>query len=250
MTQGPETAEHSLGRGGTRGLCSCSSFRQLPAVQAGGVYPGTEGFVLSTWKSCSRKGPRDAEEGTGSKAGAEGRGVTAQVTGCGRGCRCRCARPARRGQRTHSALRCPPENAGMSQEGEGREKLPGEGLSPVRSPMETPLPPALGISVPPSRRVGMRRWVGCAQGCPRGSARCPSQVVRGQDLPAPGRGAAAQAQSPGSLPGPRQRERPGRVLPLRQVSGFGTSGRRGRGLCSPRFGDRAIGPPSCVLGKG
>lgn len=46
----------------------------------------------------------------------------------------------------------------MKQEGEGREKLPGEGPSPVRSPMGTPVPAAPGVSVPPPRRVRMRRW--------------------------------------------------------------------------------------------
>lgn len=114
----------SLGRGGTRGLCSCSS-----AVQAGGVCSSWHrGLSALHLEGLFPRGAKEEQEETGSKAGAEG-GVTGQATGCGGGCRC-CARPQ------HPAV--PPENAAVNPEGNGKEKLPGEGPSPVRSPMETP----------------------------------------------------------------------------------------------------------------
>lgn len=79
-----------------------------------------------------------------------------------------------------------------------------------------------------------------------GSSRCPSQVVRGQDLPASGGGAAAPAQSPRSLPDPRQRERPGGVLPLGQVSALGTGGERS--LQPPPWGQRQQATLVCAGG--
>ncbi|XP_038007688.1 GRB2-related adapter protein isoform X2 [Motacilla alba alba] len=62
----------------------------------------------------------------------------------------------------------------MNHEGEGREELPGEGRSPLRSPMQTPLPP--GTSEPPPRRLRMRRrgvpgWPGVPGGAEPGAPR-------------------------------------------------------------------------------
>lgn len=136
----------------------------LAGVGHGGCAPAARPCPGGVGSSRHRGFPAPHREGAEGRGGEDrqqsGGGVTGQVTRPGDRMRSRLSVT----QRAHSSPAVPPENAGMKQEAEGGEKLPGEGPSPVRSPMGSPDPAAAGVSVPPPRRVRMGS---------RGSRGCP-----------------------------------------------------------------------------